>query len=96
MRKFFLAILTCVMVACSASKSLMDMDNGIKKISIGMSKKKVISILGNDYEVISSKERTSTLGYKNPNHGIYRLVFVDDRLNEWSKDRLGYYRQHRN
>lgn len=93
MRIFFLAILTCVMVACSASKSLMDMDNDIKKISVGMSKKKVISILGNDYEVISFKERTSTLRYKSPNHGIYRLVFVDDRLNEWSKDRPGHYRQ---
>lgn len=96
MRKIILIILTCVVASCSATKGIMDTDNNMKKISVGMTKKKVISILGDDYEITSSKDRTLILGYKSSNNGIYRLVFVDDKLREWNKDYLRNNRLNRN
>jgi len=95
MKKIMLIILTCVVASCSATKGIINIDDNMKKISVGMTKKKVISVLGHHYEVISSKERTITLGYKAPNNGIYRLVFVDNKLKEWSKDHLRNNRDNR-
>src|SRR5690606_3875695 len=66
MRKIILIILTCVVASCSATKGIMDTDNNMKKISVGMTKKKVISILGDDYEITSSKDRTLILDIKVP------------------------------
>lgn len=96
MKKIMLIILTYVAASCSATKGIVNIDDNMKKISVGMTKKKVISVLGQDYGVISSKDKTTTLGYKTSDGGLYRLVFIDDKLKEWRKDHFRNNRDNRN
>lgn len=96
MKNIMLIILTCVVASCSATKGIINIEDNMKKISVGMTKRKVISILGHDYEMISSKDKTITLGYKSSDGGSYRLVFMDDKLKEWRKDYLRNNRNDRN
>lgn len=93
MKNIMLIILTYVVASCSATRGIINIEDNMKKISVGMTKRKVISILGHDYEMISSKDKTITLGDKSSDGGLYRLVFMDDKLKEWRKD---YLRNNRN
>lgn len=88
MKNFILLIFICVTTSCSSYKGITSTDNNIKKVSVGMKKKKVISIMGDNYEVLAAREGVMTLGYKSPHNGIYKLVFVRDKLKEWNKEWL--------
>ena len=71
--------------------SMMNTHNSIKEISLGMTQEQVISIMGEHYEIISSKENIVVLGYKSYDNGIYKLYFVDGKLSEWVKEWLPEY-----
>jgi len=86
MRKIILIMMTCILASCSTSKELINIDHKIRKIDIGMTKRKVVSILGDDYEITSSRDKTFVLGYKSSNNGIYKFIFIDGKLKEWNKD----------
>lgn len=85
-------MLICIATSCSSTKGIKNIDDNVKKINVGMTQKKVVSILGNDYEITSSKDNTETLAYKTSSYGIYKLVFVDDKLKEWNKDQHSNHR----
>lgn len=53
-----------------------------------MTKQEVILILGEHYEIVSSQAKMVTLGYKSYDYGIYKLLFIDDKLVEWNKEWL--------
>lgn len=87
MKKFILLLLICISTAASFAKEKQDIDTSVKKVRIGMKKKKVISIMGDSYQIISVREGVVVLGYTaTDNTSIYKLRFVDDKLKELDKD----------
>ena len=86
MKKFFLLILAGIILSCSSYNKVAGTDHQMKKVSPGMSRKKVISIMGKNYEVIAAKNDTYILGYKASENGFYKLVFEDNKLKEWTKE----------
>lgn len=101
-KQLFLAVmLICILGGCASvlppnykelTDSMMNADNNMKKINLGMTKEQVIAIMGEHYEVIGSKEGEFLLGYKSYDYGIYKLRFVNGRLTDWIKDWLPEYR----
>ncbi len=73
------------------------MDNKMKNIELGMTKKKVISILGKNFEStgarMTSEGSVETISYKtytlsdNNTEGYYLLSFKDGKLVEWFKEK---------
>jgi hypothetical protein len=100
-KKLLLLVLICSLASCAAttppnyiglSKSMMNTDNNIKNISLGMTKEQVIAVMGEFYEIIGAKEGEFILGYKTYDYGIYKLRFVDNKLIDWTKDWIPEYR----
>lgn len=100
-KKLLIALtLICTLASCAPilppnykgiATSMMNADNNIKKIGLGMTKEQVIAIMGENYEVIGSKESEILLGYKSYDYGIYKLRFINNKLTEWTKDWLPQY-----
>ncbi len=99
-KKLLILTLICTLASCASvlppdykglTSSMMNADNNIKKISLGMTKEQVITIMGEHYEIIGSKEDELLLGYKAYDYGIYKLRFVNNKLMEWAKDWLPQY-----
>ncbi|MFV0539307.1 MAG: hypothetical protein ACK5M3_18350 [Dysgonomonas sp.] len=100
MKKLLILTLICTLASCTSvlppnynaiTDSMMNADNNIKKISLGMTKEQVIAIMGEYYEIIGSKEGELLLGYKAYDYGIYKLRFINNKLTEWTKDWLPQY-----
>lgn len=92
LRLFLMLLLyTGLFVSCSSYKNMLSSDNNIKKIELGMTKDQVISIMGDSYEIIRSKEGLVVLGYESRGDGIYKLRFVNGILTEWNKEWLHRY-----
>lgn len=75
----------------SYRNSIFDTDKHMKEIKLGMSKKEVIYIMGENFEVLSAKGNKEILGYRSYDyyiHGIYKLSFIDNKLVEWEKEWL--------
>lgn len=90
---FSLFVIQLIAVSC-ASLQQTKHDARIRHINIGMLKDKVITIMGNEYEIIGNDGTTITLGYKTfYDDGLYRLVFKNDTLKEWNKEWRDYYYQ---
>lgn len=70
----------------SVSKSMMNTDENMKKVELGMTQEQVISAMGKRYEIIGARENMVILGYKSYDNGIYKLFFVDEKLIEWNKE----------
>jgi len=95
-------ILTLSFASCTSSQPvtsgyksynnrIYDTNKHIKEINLGMSKQDVITIMGENYEVLYAKNGTVVLGYRSYDyyvHGVYKLVFVDGKLTEWEKEWL--------
>lgn len=99
-KKLLILTLICTLASCASvlppdykglTNSMMNADNNIKKISLGMTKEQVITIMGEHYEIIGSKEGELLLGYKAYDYGIYKLLFINNKLKEWTKDWLPQY-----
>lgn len=100
LKKLLILTLICTLASCASvlppdykglTNSMMNADNNIKKINLGMTKEQVITIMGEHYEIIGSKEGELLLGYKAYDYGIYKLLFINNKLKEWTKDWLPQY-----
>ncbi len=100
MKRFKLAtiglFIGLLLTACSSMMQALKMDNKIKEIELGMSRKEVIHILGNNYEPIGASvtphgsfERISYYVFSQSDNtdGHYILTFRDGKLVEWVKER---------
>ncbi len=92
MMKQFLAIaLTGILfTSCASFQNVMSADSNMKKIDVGMTKERVISIMGKNYEPLGAKGNELTLGYKTADNSTYVLYFVDGILDEWNKEMPPY------
>ncbi|MCC8188698.1 MAG: hypothetical protein LIP08_14685 [Bacteroides sp.] len=86
-----LLTLVLLLTSCAMYTSMMNADKNIRKLSIGMTEKEVIGVMGKEYEVISANSRNTVWGYKSYDDSIYMLYFEKGRLVEWEKEWLKVY-----
>lgn len=93
MTKKLLLFITFSMLlfSCSTYNSMKNADKNIRDISLGMSQQQIVSIMGDQYEVVEAKDNIIVWGYKSFDDGIYKLRFTDGKLSEWSKVWLNKY-----
>lgn len=93
MAKKLLLLITFSMLlfSCSTYNSMKNADKNIRNISIGMSQQQIVSIMGDQYEVVEAKDNVIVWGYKAFDEGIYKLRFVDGKLLGWNKVWLNKY-----
>lgn len=77
-----------IFTSCATMISSLNADKRMKDVRIGMTQDEVIQIMGNSYQVIGSKQNEVILGYEIISESIYRLVFIDGVLTEWTKEWL--------
>ncbi|MBP3518893.1 MAG: hypothetical protein J6K31_10955 [Parabacteroides sp.] len=92
-----LLLFPLLLVSCGTLMQPYQMDSKMKEVELGMTKKKVISILGNDFESagarMTSEGPIETISYKvytlsdNNTEGYYFLSFKDGKLVEWFKEK---------
>lgn len=87
---------TFLLTSCGTLMQPYQMDSKMKDIELGMTKKKVISILGKDFESagarMTSEGSIETISYKTASmtentEGYYLLSFKDGKLVEWFKEK---------
>lgn len=88
-KKVFVPFLLVLLFAsCSSTISLWHADSNMRKISIGMTKEQVISVMGKHYESVAATHQTEVIGYKSSEYEIYILQFENNKLIEWHKEWL--------
>lgn len=87
---FTLVLVSILISSCTSIQSVMYADANMKKIYIGMTKERVISIMGKNYEALGARGNEVRLGYKAADEGTYVLLFVDGILGEWNKEMPQY------
>lgn len=94
-KKIICAIVTiCLLTACSTIKDSFYMGKKIKEIELGMSKEKVISILGKNYSPLGAVDtpngKLETIRYTHPISQTYSVYYVlnfrDSVLEEWHQE----------
>ncbi len=80
-----------LLFSCSTYNSMKNADKNIRNISLGMSQQQIISIMGDEYEVVEAKDNITVWGYKSFDEGIYKLRFINGKLSEWNKVWLNKY-----
>lgn len=85
MKKIILIIIIAIAASCSSTNRITSNDHKIKKVKVGMTKRRVTSIMGDNYQILASGEGRSTWGYQSSHQGIYRLHFKDGKLKKWNK-----------
>ena len=96
-KKWMFMLIACVfLTGCGSIMNVYKMDSKMQKIELGMTKKKVVSILGNSYETAGARltadgpvESISyqTITVSDSTEGYYILSFRDNILIEWFKDK---------
>lgn len=93
-------LIICTLTSCGTMISAINMDSRMKKIELGMSKKKVISILGSNYEQagarMTSDGSMESISYYavSTTEAYYILTFKDGELVEWFKEKAPQQKQH--
>lgn len=91
MKWMYMLLTICFLTSCAAYKT----ESRMQDIQLGMSKRKVVSILGKNYEPMGARitpdGTIETIRYfstsvLNNNEDYYLLNFKDDKLVEWFKD----------
>jgi len=88
MKSFFVVIFFCFSIISIADTEIKGLDSKIRKVSVGMKKNKVVSILGSDFFVVLATNEQVVLEYSNNDTSFYKLVFVDDKLKELKRERF--------
>ena len=92
----YVLLATFLLTSCGTLMQPYQMDSKMKDIELGMTKKKVISILGKDFESagarMTSEGSIETISYKTASmtentEGYYLLSFKDGKLVEWFKEK---------
>ena len=80
-----------LLMGCATVMNPYKMDNRMHKIELGMTKQKVISILGKDFEsdgpIKSISYKTVTMTIADYSEGYYILSFKNGILVEWFKEK---------
>lgn len=96
MKWLYVLLATFLLTSCGTLMQPYQMDSKMKDIELGMTKKKVISILGKDFESagarMTSEGSIETISYKTASmtentEGYYLLSFKDGKLVEWFKEK---------
>lgn len=83
--------ISILLFSCNTYNSLKNADKNIRNISLGMTQQQIISIMGDEYEILEAKDNIIVWGYKSLDDGIYKLRFTDGKLMEWNKVWLNKY-----
>ena len=92
----YVLLATFLLTSCGTLMQPYQMHSKMKDIELGMTKKKVISILGKDFESagarMTSEGSIETISYKTASmtentEGYYLLSFKDGKLVEWFKEK---------
>jgi hypothetical protein len=95
MRKFLLLLLfpaAVLLTSCAAMGNQMTAARNMTRIELGMTKRDVVKIMGDTYQVIGSRatrEGTEeSIGYLDNHNDIYILTFLNGKLVEYHKEWL--------
>lgn len=99
MRGIYVLLIVFLVTGCATVINPYKMDNRMQKIELGMTREKVISILGNNFESagarITADGPVESISYLAKNmtitdytEGYYILSFKDNILVEWFKERI--------
>lgn len=88
-------IAICLMTSCGAFKDAWNLDKNIKEVELGMSKKKVTSILGNSFTPVGAVDtpdgQIETIRYDYSATDTYMTFYIfnfkDGKLSEWHQDK---------
>lgn len=83
---FTIALTGLLLTSCASIQTAMYADQNMKKVNVGMTREQVVSIMGKGYQPLGARGNEVTLGYQNAEGGTYVLLFVDNRLYEWTKE----------
>lgn len=85
--KFLVALIILTCCISLSSCGTMNLGSKLKNVEIGMTKKEVTSILGNNYSVVTARQTPEgaleVLRYVSPFEGIYIVTILDGKLVEW-------------
>ncbi|WP_293674494.1 hypothetical protein [uncultured Parabacteroides sp.] len=96
MRWAYMLLAAFLLTGCGTLMQPYQMDGKMKDIELGMTKKKVISVLGKDFESAGARMTPEgaieSISYKTASmmedtEGYYILSFKDGRLVEWFKEK---------
>lgn len=84
-------VLGCVTFSCSSYRDSMNVEERVRKVTIGMTKDEVVNIMGNNYQSIeafktSGGDGVELLSYTNLQDDVYILRFENGRLVERNTD----------
>jgi hypothetical protein len=95
MKKFLLLLLfpaAVLLTSCAAIGNQMTAARNMTRVELDMTKRDVVKIMGDTYEVIGSRAtREGTeeiIGYLDANNDIYMLTFLNGKLVEYHKEWL--------
>ncbi len=95
MKKSFIAIaLILLFYSCSSYNTMIKANDNVKLVNLGMSKKKVISIMGKDTYRLSGLStnpdgyRVEKIWYPATQKSIFFFTFINDNLVEWHEEFL--------
>ena len=88
MKWLYVLLATFLLTSCGTLMQPYQMDSKMKDIELGMTKKKVISILGKDFESAGARMTSyKTASMTENTEGYYLLSFKDGKLVEWFKEK---------
>ena len=87
MKWLYVLLATFLLTSCGTLMQPYQMDSKMKNIELGMTKKKVISILGKDFESAGARISYKTASMTENTEGYYLLSFKDGKLVEWFKEK---------
>jgi len=79
---------------------MINADSNIRKVELGMSKKKVIDIMGKSYRAVGAihtpEGDVEIIGYENAEEGMYKMHILNDKLVQWEYEKPRPSRKHHN
>lgn len=93
-RMICVIVAICLMTACGVIKDAWNLDQNINKVELGMSKKQIVSLLGNGFTPIGAVDteegQIETIRYdysSTQTHITYYIFnFKDGKLSEWHRE----------
>lgn len=79
-KKLIFPVLSIFLLCSCYITRLAQVDDNVKKLDIGMAKREVINIMGNDYNIANANINVVELEYRTLDNFVYILSFMDDRL----------------
>lgn len=96
LKKFLFPCFAAILLAsCNSTFQSMQADTNAKNVHIGMTEKEVVQIMGKHYEIVGAAANTRVIKYNTADVDYeYRFLFVNNRLESFSKERVPQSRPH--